>query len=81
MTIEQAIAAARRWIAADPDEETRRQLQLYIEDESKHSLLLEVMSGSLEFGTAGLRAIVGPGPMRMNRAVFRRSTAGVARYL
>lgn len=81
MTIEQAIAAARRWIAADPDEETRRQLQLYIEDESKHSLLLEVMSGSLEFGTAGLRAIVGPGPMRMNRAVIRRTTAGVARYL
>jgi phosphomannomutase len=81
MTLEQAIAAARSWIAADPDPETRRELQGYIDDESKHGLLLEVMSGTLEFGTAGLRAIVGPGPMRMNLAVIRRTTAGVARYL
>jgi phosphomannomutase len=81
VTLEQAIAAARGWIAADPDPETRRELQGYIDDESKHGLLLEVMSGSLKFGTAGLRAIVGPGPLRMNRAVIRRTTAGVARYL
>jgi phosphomannomutase len=81
MTLEQAIIAARRWIAADPDDATRQELERYIDDESKHDLLLEVMSGSLEFGTAGLRAIVGPGPMRMNRAVVRRTTAGVARYL
>jgi phosphomannomutase len=81
VTLEQAIAAARSWIAADPDPDTRRELLGYIDDESKHGLLLEVMSGSLQFGTAGLRAIVGPGPMRMNRAVVRRTTAGVARYL
>jgi phosphomannomutase len=81
MTLDQAIAAARSWIASDPDPEARRELQGYIDDESKHGLLLEVMSGTLEFGTAGLRAIVGPGPMRMNRAVIRRTTAGVARYL
>jgi phosphomannomutase len=81
MSIEQAIAAAREWIAADPDSATRGELQALIDDPSRHGLLLEVMSGSLEFGTAGLRAIVGPGPMRMNRAVIRRTTAGVARYL
>jgi phosphomannomutase len=80
MTAEEAIAAARAWIAADPDEATRRELQSYI-DEGRHALLVEVMSGSLEFGTAGLRAVVGPGPQRMNRAVVRRTTAGVARYL
>jgi phosphomannomutase len=81
VSIEQAIAAARRWIGADPDSATRGELQALIDDPSRHGLLLEVMSGSLEFGTAGLRAIVGPGPMRMNRAVIRRTTAGVARYL
>jgi phosphomannomutase len=81
MTPEQAVAAARSWMAADPDLTTRRELQGYVDDESKHDLLIEVMSGALEFGTAGLRAIVGPGPMRMNRAVIRRTTAGVARYL
>jgi phosphomannomutase len=81
VTIEEAIDRARSWILADPDPETRRELQLYIDDPARHPLLLEVMSGSLRFGTAGLRAIVGPGPMRMNRAVIRRTTAGVARYL
>src|SRR5688572_5388328 len=81
MTIEEAINAARSWAAADPDEQTRRELSSYIDDPSRHGLLLEVMGGRLEFGTAGLRAIVGPGPMRMNRAVVRRTTAGVARYL
>jgi phosphomannomutase len=80
MDLEQAIAQARAWIACDPDPETRRQLQGYV-DVRDETELLELMSGSLSFGTAGLRAIVGPGPMRMNRAVIRRTTAGVARHL
>jgi phosphomannomutase len=81
MTPERAIAAARAWIAADPDEGTRRELEALVADPRRHALLAEVMAGTLEFGTAGLRAVVGPGPMRMNRAVIRRTTAGVARYL
>lgn len=80
MNIEEATTAARAWIASDPDADTREELQRYI-DVREDALLVEVMSGSLEFGTAGLRAIVGPGPMRMNRAVVRRTTAAVARYL
>jgi phosphomannomutase len=80
MNIKEATTAARAWIEFDPDADTRKQLQSYI-DARDESLLVEVMSGSLEFGTAGLRAIVGPGPMRMNRAVVRRTTAAVARYL
>lgn len=81
MTHEEAIVAARSWLESDPDDETRRELQAYIDDPARWGLLLEVMSGALQFGTAGLRAIVGPGPMRMNRAVIRRTTAGVARFL
>lgn len=81
MTPERAIAAARAWIAADPDESTRRELEALVADPRQHALLVELMDGVLEFGTAGLRAVVGPGPMRMNRAVIRRTTAGVARYL
>jgi phosphomannomutase len=80
MDLEQAIAQARAWIACDPDPDTRRELQGYV-DARDEAALLELMSGSLGFGTAGLRAIVGPGPMRMNRAVIRRTTAGVARHL
>ncbi len=80
MNTEEAIDAARAWIASDPDANTRRELQAYV-DLKNHAVLNEVMSDALRFGTAGLRAIVGPGPMRMNRAVVRRTTAGVARYL
>jgi phosphomannomutase len=80
MTSEEALEAARAWIAADPDPETRRELSGYVAAR-KDAQLLEVMSGSLHFGTAGLRAVVGAGPLRMNRAVVRRTTAGVARYL
>ncbi len=80
MNIDEALEAARAWIAADPDPETRRELQGHV-DSRNDALLLEVMSGSLQFGTAGLRALVGAGPLRMNRAVVRRTTAGVARYL
>ncbi len=80
MNIDEAVAAARAWIDSDPDPATRNELQQAV-DIRDETLLLEVMSGTLEFGTAGLRATVGAGPMRMNRAVVRRTTAGVARYL
>ncbi|HET6529485.1 MAG TPA: phospho-sugar mutase, partial [Actinoplanes sp.] len=38
-------------------------------------------SGRLEFGTAGLRGALGPGPRRMNRVVVGQAAAGLARYL
>lgn len=80
MNAEQAVEAARAWIAADPDPETRRELLGYVQA-GNTAQLIEVMSGELQFGTAGLRALVGAGPLRMNRAVVRRTTAGLARYL
>ncbi|MGI9584772.1 MAG: phospho-sugar mutase, partial [Acidimicrobiia bacterium] len=70
----------REWLEADPDPETRRQLQaLLAADQSEE--LAERMGGTLEFGTAGIRGVVEAGSNRMNRAVVIRTTAGLVRFL
>jgi phosphomannomutase len=70
---------ARAWIAQDPDPATRAELQALVDAESEE--LTARFRGPLEFGTAGLRAIVGAGESMMNRAVVRRTSAGLAHYL
>ena len=44
-------------------------------------MLEEMFGTNLTFGTAGLRALLGPGTSRMNALTVRRATIGVARYL
>ena len=71
---------AERWIADDPDPQTRRELEQLIERRAEGELA-ERFAGRLEFGTAGLRGVLGGGPMRMNRAVVRKTTAGLCAHL
>lgn len=68
---------ARAWAEQDPDLETRAELLALVEagDEAE---LSERMHAPLEFGTAGLRGVVGAGLARMNRAVVIRATRGLA---
>ena len=68
------------WIALDPDPKTAGQLQAWL-DSDNESELKAAFSGFLQFGTAGLRGPIGPGPSRMNRAVVARSAAGIAAYM
>src|SRR3954463_2072594 len=74
------VEKAQAWQKADPDEGTARELAgLVAKGDEKE--LADRFAGVLEFGTAGLRGVIGGGPNRMNRAVVRRTTAGLARYL
>jgi phosphomannomutase len=75
----QTLERARLWLAHDPDPDTRRELTELIDAGSPE--LGERFSGPLEFGTAGLRGLLGAGESRMNRAVVRRTTDGLARHL
>ncbi len=74
-------AKARAWMNGDPDADTRRELRKVLEDHEERpgsTDLADRFAQSLEFGTAGLRGVIGAGPNRMNRAVVRLASHGLA---
>jgi phosphomannomutase len=71
---------ARAWMSGDPDDETRAELARVIDGGDEKALADRVGRG-LQFGTAGLRGLIGAGPNRMNRAVVIRTSAGIAHHL
>lgn len=86
------LLSVRHWIDQDPDQNDRDELRGLLEraqdpsvpeDRAQEAVadLAQRFSATLQFGTAGLRAAIGAGPMRMNRAVVQRAAAGVAAHV
>ena len=73
-------AAVDAWRADDPDPATVAELDALIAADDEVALEA-AFAAPLTFGTAGLRGPLGAGPGRMNRAVVRRTAAGICRWL
>ncbi|MDD4672692.1 MAG: phospho-sugar mutase [Bacteroidales bacterium] len=70
---------AEQWLKPEFDKKTRAAVKNLIENDPKE--LVEAFYKDLEFGTGGLRGIMGPGTNRMNRYTLGKATQGLANYL
>ena len=74
------VGEVQAWIADDPDLLTASQLQQWLDTDNEAELRTS-FSGFLQFGTAGLRGPIRPGPSGMNRAVVGRTATGIVAYM
>ena len=71
---------AQSWLSESYDEKTRQEVKALIENADKTDLI-ESFYKDLEFGTGGLRGIMGVGSNRMNKYTVGAATQGLANYL
>lgn len=78
--ISQCETKAKQWLSPAFDEETQKEVQAKLNTEDKTELI-ESFYKDLEFGTGGLRGIMGAGSNRMNIYTVGMATQGFANYL
>lgn len=78
--LNEVIAKAQSWLAGNYNEETKAEIQRMLDAEDKTELI-ESFYRDLEFGTGGLRGIMGAGTNRMNIYTVGAATQGLSNYL
>lgn len=79
--VAQCLEVAQQWLDSSIyDQETKKEVKNMMEAEDK-TPLVEAFYRTLEFGTGGLRGIMGPGINRMNIYIVGAATQGLANYL
>jgi phosphoglucomutase len=78
--LKQVQAKANAWLSPEYDEDTRKAVQALLDKEDS-SDLIDAFYRDLEFGTGGLRGIMGAGSNRMNQYTVGAATQGLANYL
>ncbi len=78
--LNQVTERAKTWLSDSYDEETRAEVKRMLEAEDKTELI-DAFYRDLEFGTGGLRGIMGAGSNRMNIYTVGAATQGLANYL
>lgn len=79
LPIDEIKAKAGQWLGNEFNEETRREVREMLEKDEKK--LIDAFYQDLEFGTGGLRGIMGAGTNRMNIYTLGMATQGLANYL
>ncbi len=80
MTLEQEVMLkAKAWSSEPYDQATRQRVSDLIENGGDE--LMDAFYKDLDFGTGGLRGIMGPGTNRINKYTLGMATTGLARYL
>ena len=78
--LKSVVAKAQTWLGNAYDEETRKEVKRMLDAEDKTELI-DAFYRDLEFGTGGLRGIMGAGTNRMNIYTVGAATQGLANYL
>jgi len=79
INIEEIRTKAAAWLGEEFDEATRSEVKHMLEHDEK--ALIDAFYQDLEFGTGGLRGIMGAGTNRMNRYTLGMATQGLSNYL
>lgn len=76
----QVTAKANVWLSGNYDPDTKAEVQKMLDNEDK-TALIDAFYKDLEFGTGGLRGIMGAGSNRMNKYTVGAATQGLSNYL